>query len=234
MRSSVATPFRMCISSKADAEGVHHPHMMIASYGVPEGMTHLWDVPRPPGDGTPGTQYPEQTVTRNASSVGYLVKIAMKDYGIVETLTENGMVKDLGSDEGATEATHQLHESLSDGNRSGRRRCLSVSQQHLVTGSGGRRDCQYRPALRTRPCQPLPRRWFQRDTVRLQSLQCHRLCITHSPTDRFTRLRWGSRLRKVSRGDTTSDGVDEPLDDWSGHTHGAYGYHYHTVVETRV
>ena len=31
-------------------------------------------------------------------------------------------------------------------------------------------------------------------------------------------------------GDTTSDGVDQSLDDWGGHEHGIYDYHYHSEI----
>jgi len=38
-------------TNEADDEGVHHPFMVIASYGLPDSLTLLWDVAKPPGDG---------------------------------------------------------------------------------------------------------------------------------------------------------------------------------------
>ena len=35
-------------------------------------------------------------------------------------------------------------------------------------------------------------------------------------------------------GDTANDGEDVPLDEFAGHTHGAYGYHYHSVSKTET
>ena len=86
------------ITNEADSNGLHHPFMVIGTYAVNEGMTHLWDIPRPPGDGAEGTTYPEQTVTRNVGRSGNLVKIAMKDYGEIDVLTENVMSNDLATD----------------------------------------------------------------------------------------------------------------------------------------
>jgi hypothetical protein len=174
-------------------------------------------------------------VTRNASSVGYLVKIAMKDYGIVETLTENGMVKDLGSDEGATEATHLNYTSLS---------ATGIALDGVVVY----------PSLNNTlsPAQEV-------GEIASTGLHSGRGLVSHYHADGFSATQSGFNLYnaidyvshthppivslgfdgvagfgRYLEGDTTSDGVDEPLDDWSGHTHGAYGYHYHTVVETRV
>jgi len=35
-------------------------------------------------------------------------------------------------------------------------------------------------------------------------------------------------------GDTTSEGVSIPLDDFGGHEHGVYGYHYHSFTSNTV
>eukprot|EP00752_Nemacystus_decipiens_P018848 g16904.t1 len=35
-----------------DEDGVHHPFMVISTYGLPDTMALLWDVAMPPGDGS--------------------------------------------------------------------------------------------------------------------------------------------------------------------------------------
>jgi hypothetical protein len=100
-------------TNETDDEGVHHPFLVIASYGVPEGMTHLWDIPRPPGDGTPGTQYPEQQVTRNALTMAYFVRIPMRDYGRIGGLQDNTLSDNLAGDVGETDLTAYNYASVS-------------------------------------------------------------------------------------------------------------------------
>ena len=70
--------------------------MVIATHNAPSGPQFLIDVSRPPGDGTPGTSYPEQTVTRNAVLEQKLIKIPIRDYGLVTNLTDNDLT-DYGS-----------------------------------------------------------------------------------------------------------------------------------------
>ena len=35
-------------------------------------------------------------------------------------------------------------------------------------------------------------------------------------------------------GDATSDGIANTLDDWGGHEHGTYGYHYHSETAEKT
>ena len=64
------------------------------------------DVSRPPGDGTPGTSYPEQTVTRNAVLEQKLIKIPIRDYGLVTNLTDNDL-----TDHGSLATDQNVNES---------------------------------------------------------------------------------------------------------------------------
>ncbi|MDW3209740.1 MAG: T9SS type A sorting domain-containing protein [Reichenbachiella sp.] len=77
-------------TNATDDEGVHHPFMVIASHNASDGPNFLIDVARPPGDGE-GGGYEEQTITRNAVLEVKLVKIPLKDYGLVEELTDNDL-----------------------------------------------------------------------------------------------------------------------------------------------
>ncbi|WP_422359765.1 T9SS type A sorting domain-containing protein [Reichenbachiella sp.] len=82
-------------TNATDDEGLHHPFMVIASHNASDGPNFLIDVARPPGDGE-GGGYEEQTITRNAVLEVKLVKIPLKDYGLVQELTDNDL-SDYGS-----------------------------------------------------------------------------------------------------------------------------------------
>ena len=84
-------------TNAADSNGTHHPFMVIASYSISDKPNRLLDVSRPPGDGTKGG-YADQKVTRDATLQLYLVKIPLRDYGLVSSLTENKLPKTLKSD----------------------------------------------------------------------------------------------------------------------------------------
>ena len=93
-------------TSSYDDDGEYHPFMVIATHNAPSGPQFLIDVARPPGDGTPGLSYDEQTVTRNAVLEQKLIKIPLRDYGLITNLTDNDM-SDYGSlamDENVDEA----------------------------------------------------------------------------------------------------------------------------------
>lgn len=97
-------------TNAADDNGVHHPFMVIASHNASAGPNFLIDVARPPGDGTPGTQYAEQTVTRNAVLETQLNKIPIKDYGLIDNLLDNDLsAGNLAEDEGLTEADFDIY-----------------------------------------------------------------------------------------------------------------------------
>ncbi len=86
-------------TNAADSSGVHHPFMVVATYSISDKPNRLLDVRRPPGDGTTGG-YADQKVTRDATLQLNLVKIPLKNYGNVATLTDNTLVASLNSAEG--------------------------------------------------------------------------------------------------------------------------------------
>ena len=223
-------------TNETDSDGVHHPFMVIASYGVTEGMTHLWDVPRPPGDGTPGTEYGEQKVTRNAVGQVYMVKIPIKDYGEVESLTENTMENDLASDAPVTVDFDHLN-------------FASIS----ATGI----------AIDGVPVYPTLNNALNvsASAGELSSIGIHsgQGLGVHYHADAYSATHSGLNLYNAADyegyshppiislgfdgvagygiylvGDTTSDGIAESLDDWSGHEHGIYGYHYHSETSEQT
>ena len=223
-------------TNEADADGVHHPFMVIASYGVTEGMVHLWDVARPPGDGAPGTSYPDQQVTRSAGNQSYFVKIPMKDYGEVSTLTENAMVNDLASDAPeSVEFTHLNYASIS---------ATGIALDGVVVY----------PALNN--TLNMAASAGELSSVGIHSgrgLGVHYHADAHSANGSGLNLYNAADYEgyahppiisfgfdgvagygKYVDGDATSEGATEALDAWGGHEHGVYAYHYHaeTSVDT--
>ena len=99
-----ATVENVYFTNAADDDGMYHPFMVIASYNAPAGPQFLIDVARPPGDGIEGG-YEDQTVTRNAVLENRLVKIPLRDYGLVSLLTDNDLSEygTLAEDMGLTE-----------------------------------------------------------------------------------------------------------------------------------
>ena len=80
-------------TSSYDDDGEYHPFMVIATHNAPSGPQFLIDVARPPGDGTPGLSYDEQTVTRNAVLEQKLIKIPLRDYGLVTNIADNDLTE---------------------------------------------------------------------------------------------------------------------------------------------
>ena len=73
-----------------DDNGEYHPFMVVATHNGSGGPNFLIDVARPPGDGSSGS-YDQQSVTRNAVLAPVLCKIPLKDYGLVNNVTDNDM-----------------------------------------------------------------------------------------------------------------------------------------------
>ncbi len=73
-----------------DDDGVPHPYMVLTSYAVSTRPNQLVDVNRPPG-AQHGVGYAESTVTRDGKLGDFLIKIPLKDYGLIETLLENDL-----------------------------------------------------------------------------------------------------------------------------------------------
>ena len=63
--------------------------MVIATHNAPSGPQFLIDVARPPGDNCCEGGYSEQNVTRNAVLEQKLIKIPLRDYGLVTNITDN-------------------------------------------------------------------------------------------------------------------------------------------------
>ena len=100
-------------TNATDDSGVPHPFLVIASFAASTRPNQLVDVNRPPGDGA-GGQYESQTVTRTTKAAEYLIKVPLKNYGLVETLLGNDLsvLGNLGKDAGETSQTVYNYASL--------------------------------------------------------------------------------------------------------------------------
>ncbi|MGL1889265.1 MAG: T9SS type A sorting domain-containing protein [Reichenbachiella sp.] len=105
-------------TNATDDDGVPHPFMVIGALATSTRPNFLLDVNRPPG-ATPGAEYGESEVTRNGKLGEFLVKIPLKDYGLIDELLDNDLTEygDLATDfddkmGGATEKTVYNYVSL--------------------------------------------------------------------------------------------------------------------------
>ncbi len=85
-------------NAKTD-DGTPHPFMVITSHIISTRPNLLRDVNRPPG-ADPGVGYAESTVTRNGKLGEFLIKIPLRDYGLIDNLLENDLsaYNDLAAD----------------------------------------------------------------------------------------------------------------------------------------
>ncbi|MEQ9378139.1 MAG: T9SS type A sorting domain-containing protein [Imperialibacter sp.] len=73
-----------------DNDNVPHPFMVVVSYAVSSRPNMLIDVNRPPG-ADPGVGYAESTVTRHGKLGDFVLKIPMKDYGLIDDVLDNDL-----------------------------------------------------------------------------------------------------------------------------------------------
>ena len=219
-------------TSAYDDAGVYHPFMIIATHNAPSGPQFLIDVARPPGDGTPGTSYDQQTVTRNAVLEQKLIKIPLKDYGLISTLLDNDLTSygTLGSDANLSQSDWDVdnYTSLSstgiavDGviiYPASNNVLIYASLAAEITSTGihvGRGMGFHYHA---------DGHGFNGNGINLYN-ESDYAGHTHPPLIGFVFDGIGL-FGKNDGGDTAIDGASEDLDDYGGHDHGDYGYHYH-------
>ena len=222
-----AVPY-VYFTNGTDETGMHHPFMVLVTYGLPDTMALLWDVPQPPGDGiTPG--YLNQDVTRSYHRENFVMKIPLRDYGLVSSIGENIMVASLASDVNDLFPDHHSYASISglgvaiDGvviyptynntlHVSAAAGELSAHGLHSGQGLGAHYHADSYSAVGS---------GF--DLYNASDYVGHR----HPPivSVGFDGVA-GYGIYQV--GDMPLDGADIPLDEFGGHSHGEYGYHYHS------
>jgi len=101
-------------TNATDDNGVPHPFLVTASFAASTRPNQLIDVSRPPGDGGSGG-YENNSVTRTTKAASYILKIPLKNYGIIEDLSDNDLsaIGNLGEDAGVTNKTVYNYASLS-------------------------------------------------------------------------------------------------------------------------
>jgi len=214
-------------TNAADASGTYHPFLCVATYSITQSPNRLVDVRRPPGDGS--KDYPSGMVTRDATLQLDLIKIPLKDYGLVTKVTDNKMMKSLKSDGRASVADSVYNlASISgvgiaiDGSEiyPVLNNTLATTQQNAEITSVG-----------NHVGQGMGLHYHADGHIALNNdLQLYNINDypghNHPPLIGFGYD--GIALYGVYEEAYPMEGNNVPLDAFGGHTHGNFGYHYHS------
>ena len=213
---------------------VYHPFMVIASYSISDKPNRLMDVCRPPAD---GNDYQNDDVTRDATLQNYLTKIPMRNYGrlTINNMEENQMRKTLLEDvkppNTITAKTPYNYASISavgiavDGvviypianntlHPAQAQAEITNTGIHIGRGMGLHYHADGKSA------SPNHLNLYNKNDY-----EGH----YHPPLIGFG----FDGIALYGQYDThfsQMHGYSEPLDEFGGHTHGNYGYHYHSHV----
>jgi hypothetical protein len=212
-----------------DSEGKYHPFMVIATYNISEGPNFLIDVARPPGDGTTNS-YETQSITRNATLATHLMKIPLKDYGLVNQFSDNDLSEfgTLASDVGISvdESNEYSHASLRDmgvaidgvkiyPSYNNTLNFASAAGEISITGIhvGRGMDLHYHADGHA----------YNGNGLNLYNAIDYD-GRTHAPMIGFS---YDGILLFGRYENENLEGFNETLDTFGGHEHGDYAYHYH-------
>lgn len=215
-------------TNEADSSGVHHPFMVMASYSISDKPNRLVDVNRPPGDGTTGG-YATQSVTRDATLQLYLVKIPLKNYGEISSLTENTMPATLNSDAGSAVSDTVYNYASTSGSGvavdgvviyPSLNNTLSTAQSQAEITSGGIHVGQgmglhYHADGHT----------ARSNDFNLYNINDY-IGQNHPPLIGFA-FDGVALFGTYESSYPSMEGYDVSLDSYGGHSHGTLGYHYH-------
>lgn len=233
-------------TNAADTSGVHHPFLCLACYSITDKPNRLVDVRRPPGDGI-GANYSVQSVTRDATLQLNLVKIPLRDYGLVSALTDNTMTgtatggswTDLRTDAGST-ATLSVYNNAStsavgvavDGSP-----IYPVLNNTLVTTQSNAEIT----TVGNHVGQGMGLHYHADGHIAMNNdLQLYNIndykpvsgvARNHPPLIGFG-LDGVALFGVYESLYPAMDGYSDTLDAWGGHSHGSYGYHYHAHLVT--
>mgnify|MGYP001158368358 FL=1 len=213
-------------------DGEYHPFMVIATHNAPSGPQFLIDVARPPGDGTPGTSYDEQTITRNAILEQKLIKIPLRDYGLIDNLTDNDLT-DFGSL--ASDQNLELSNYNVDNYTSTSSTGIAVDGVIIYPSSNNVLVYATFAAEITSTGIHVGRGMgfhyhadghaFNQNGINLYNSGDYAERI-HPPIIGFV-FDGLALFGKYDEDYNEMDGYFEELDDFGGHSHGDYGYHHH-------
>ena len=222
-----------------DDDGVYHPFMVVGTRNGSGGPNFLIDVARPPGDGS-GT-YETSTITRNAVLTSGLFRIPLKDYGLTETLLENDMTvlgatgqNSLAEAAGIDESEYDVYNYAS----------YSVCG---ITVDGVKIYPAYNNTLVFTPMngeitstgihvgQGMGLHYhadghsLNGNGINLYNIEDYEGHL-HPPIIGFG-LDGVAIYGKYEEDFSEMDGYNVPLDEYGGHDHDDYGYHYHAYAE---
>lgn len=218
-------------TNAADDDGVHHPFMVIASHNASDGPNFLIDVARPPGDGE-GGGYEEQSITRNAILEVKLVKIPLKDYGLIDELTDNDLTPygSLASDMNLDESEYDVYNysgTASNGlaidgvviypSYNNNLRVAAADAEITSTGIhvGRGMGLHYHA----------DGHGYNGNGINLYNYSDYDN-QDHPPLIGFS-YDGIALFGKYEGNYPNMEGFDEELDDFGGHDHSSFGYHYH-------
>jgi len=230
----LAVPYAY-FTDEADDQGVQHPFLCIASYSITDKPNRLVDVRRPPGDGG-GPGYASQAVTRDAALQLNLVKLPLKDYGLVNQVTDNPMVQSLLSDahSNAAPSVYTWASTSGVGVAVDGSLIYPVLNNTLATTQNSAEIT----SLGNHVGQGMGLHYHADGHIALANgLQLYNLADyrgqSHPPLVGFGLD--GIALYGVYEASFGSmEGIAVPLDSFGGHSHGVYGYHYHSHLVTAV
>ena len=223
-------PFVFFTNAK-DSSGVYHPFMVVGSNNGSGGPNFLIDVARPPGDGSSG-DYSKQTITRNAVLSSSLFRIPLKDYGLVNSLTENDLssYNSLASDSGIASADYNFYNYAStslngiaiDGVKiypamNNTLSFASINAEISSTGVhvGRGMGLHYHADGHS----------FSGNGINLYNIEDY-IGHSHPPVIGFS-MDGLALYGKYENSYSSMDGYSIELDDYGSHAHEDYGQHYH-------
>ena len=223
-------------TSSYDDNGEYHPFMIIATHNAPSGPQFLIDVARPPGDNCCDGGYSEQNVTRNAVLEQKLIKIPLRDYGLVANLTDNDLTEygTLAIDQNIAESDWNVDNHTSTSSTgvavdgviiypASNNVLIYASLAAEITSTGihvGRgMGFHYHADGHS----------FNGNGINLYNISDY-VGHSHPPIIGFV-FDGIAIFGKYEIDYADMDGSSDELDEYGGHTHDDYGYHYHAYSD---
>ena len=225
-------------TNEKDDDGEYHPFMVIGSWSISDKPNRLIDVTTPPGEGG-GTSYAKGNVTRSTTLGTYLMKIPMRDYGEITNVTDNDLT---------TVGTNLRDDASSTDD-------YSVYNYASISAVGVAIDgVPIYPLLNNTLTVAQEKAEITNTGIHVgQGLQLHWHADGHSATgnglnlynlpdyvdnDHPPLIGFGldgiALYGKYEASYSSMDGYSNNLDDYGGHTHDDYGYHYHAHTVNSV